>query len=227
MVDPTTRRAGSSSANLELLGYLADLVARRRKEPADDLISAFVLAEADGDRLTDEEISVNSFALALGGYQADRNTMGGAMAVLVENPDQLDLVAADPALIPWAVEELLRWATPTITLARVALHDTEISGLPISKMDRVSVWLISANRDEEVFPDPYKFLVSRKPNRHFAFGNGGHFCAGAQVARTEMKLILDFMISNGLRPELAAAPTPLSSHFQRGFTRLPLRMVRR
>lgn len=229
MVNPGTRRAGSSSANLELLGYLGDMVARRRKEPEDDLMSAFALAEAGGKGLSDEEIAVNCFALTLGGYQADRNAMGGAMAALIEHPDQLDLLAAAPdrEIIPLAVEELLRWTTPTITLARVAMRDTEISGVPISAMDRVSVWPISANRDPGVFPDPHKFLVTRQPNRHVAFGIGSHLCAGAHVARTEMMLILDFLISKGLRPEFADAPTLLDSHFQRGFTKLPLRMIRR
>jgi cytochrome P450 len=216
-----------SSAHLELLAYFAELVAKRRAEPKGDLISAFAHTRINDDGLTDEEISVNCFAAILGGYQADKNAQGGAMLALIQHPDQFDLLVSRPSILPLAVEEIWRWTTPTLNLTRVALVDTEIAGTPISAQDRVSVSLFSANRDPVAFAEPHEFRLTRRPNRHVAFGNGNHFCAGANVARMEMSLLLDSLITGGVRPTLAAEPTPVFSHFQQGLKRLPVKYVRR
>jgi cytochrome P450 len=227
LVELRSSRTGFSSANTELLAYFSQLVSLRRREPGDDLISVVVQAEHNGEGMSDEEVAVNCFALTLGGYQADRNAMGGGLMALIQYPDQFDLLVQRPSVIPSAVEEILRWTTPTLNLARVALRDTEIDGVPVRRGDRVSAWLISANRDEEVFPDPYRFLVTRNPNRHLTFGNGNHFCAGAGVARLELETLLEELLGRGVHPELAGEPVPIQSHFQQGFKQLPVRFVER
>jgi cytochrome P450 len=224
---PASREETFCSAHLELLAYFADLSARRRKEPENDLISSFACTEVNGDRLSDEEISINCFAAILGGYQADKNAQGGAILALIQHPDQFDLLTSRPSVRPTAVEEIWRWTTPTLNLTRVALTDTEIAGVPIAAQDRVSVNLFSANRDDKAFVDPHEFRLTRKPNRHVAFGNGCHFCAGASVARLEMTLLLDSVVKGGIRPVLAAEPTPVFSHFQQGLKQLPVMFIER
>ncbi|GAA4463338.1 cytochrome P450 [Phytohabitans houttuyneae] len=216
-----------TSSHLELLAYFAELVASRRKDPQDDIISSFAHTRVGDDQLSDEEIAVNCFAAILGGYQADKNAQGGAMLALIRHPDQFDLLASRPSIMPSAVEEIWRWTTPTLNLTRVAVVDTEIAGVPIAKQDRVSVSLFSANRDPVAFDEPYEFRLTRYPNRHLAFGSGNHFCAGANVARMEMSLLLDSLLKAGVRPVLTAEPTPVFSHFQQGLKRLPVKYVRR
>jgi cytochrome P450 len=226
LAEAHTEDTAVAPANLELLAYFADLAAKRRADPCDDLVSMLAKAGTSEDKLTDEEIASNCFAIALGGYQADRSAVGGAIQVLIEHPDQLSLLRSDPSVMPTAVEEILRWTTPTISLARVARRDTQIGDVPISAGDRVSVWLISANRDEQVFRDPEDFIVTRQPNPHVTFGNGHHFCAGASVARLELTVLLETLISGRIVPELAAPPERLHSYFQQGPRRLPVRFVR-
>jgi cytochrome P450 len=227
LVAPTTSKRGSSTSNLQLLGYYAEMVAQRRRDPGDDLVSNVVQGEVHGEKLSDEEIAVNCFAITLGGYQADRNAMGGGILALIQHPDEFDRLVREPAIMPTAVDEILRWTTPTLNLARVATRDTEIAGTPIAAGDRVSAWLYSANRDESVFADPHRFDLTRQPNRHLSFGNGSHYCVGTNVARLEMGVLLSTIIERGLRPELAAEPTRIASHFQQGLMVLPVRLARR
>lgn len=225
LVAPTTSRKGSSEANLELLAYFGDLVLQRRRSPRDDLVTRVAQGEAAGGGLSDEEIAVNCFALTLGGFQADRNAMGGGLLALMEHPDQYRQLVDDRSIMPTAIDEILRWTTPTLNLARVALADTEVAGVPIRKGDRVSVWLYSANRDESMFEDPHLFTVTRHPNRHLSFGNGSHYCVGTNVARLEMGTLLNSLIDRGLRPYPTAEPTRITSYFQQGLKRLPIRLA--
>jgi cytochrome P450 len=153
--------------------------------------------------------------------------MGGGILALIQHPDEFDRLVREPAIMPTAVDEILRWTTPTLNLARVATRDTEIAGTPIAAGDRVSAWLYSANRDESVFADPHRFDLTRQPNRHLSFGNGSHYCVGTNVARLEMGVLLSTIIERGLRPELAAEPTRIASHFQQGLMVLPVRLARR
>ncbi|MFI7020078.1 cytochrome P450 [Streptomyces sp. NPDC050164] len=227
LVAPTASRKGSSTANLTLLAYLTELVARRRKQPEDDLVSKVAQSEVGDRRLTDEEIAVNCFALTLGGFQADRNAMGGGVLALMDHPGEFEHLVREPQIMPTAVDEILRWTTPTLNLARVALIDTEIAGVPITQGDRVSAWLYSANRDETVFEEPHRLILTRHPNRHLSFGNGAHYCAGTHVARLEMSVLLDTILDRGLRFEKAGEPTHMASHFQQGLKNLPVRLVKR
>jgi cytochrome P450 len=227
LVVPTSSRKGYSTANLTLLGYFMDLVAARRKEPADDLVSVMAKGRPDGESLTDEEIAVNCFAMTLGGFQADRNAMGGGVLALMEHPDQFEHLVRDRSIMPTAVEEILRWSTPTLNLARVALTSTEIAGVPIAEGDHVSAWLYSANRDETVFDNPHEFDLTRQPNRHLSFGSSTHYCVGANVARLEMTTLLSAILDRGLVPEKAGEPTPIASYFQQGLKHLPVQFERR
>jgi cytochrome P450 len=155
------------------------------------LISALAHGAIAGEKLTDLEVLFNSFLLILGGQETTRNTLSGGMLALMENPEQWELVdRAGPALMRTTVEEFLRWTSPITHVMRTATRDTEIRGRKIKAGDKVVIWNASANRDEQVFPDPFKFDVRRWPNEHVAFGYGEHFCLGAQLARLELRVMI-------------------------------------
>jgi cytochrome P450 len=214
-----------NSANAELLGYFADLIAVRRRHPEEDLVSQLVHAEVDGQRFDDEEAVVNIYALMLAGYQVTQAAASGGMLALIENPDQFDLLVKDPSLLPSAVEEILRWASPTRHITRMTLADTEVAGVPIRRGDVVSVWPSSANRDEDVFEEPYRFSVARNPNRHVTLGTGRHFCVGAGVARLQLEVLFEALVEHGVPLELTGEAVRLPSYFARGYKHLPVRLA--
>jgi cytochrome P450 len=191
---------------VEFQEYFAERIAERRAEPRDDMLSDVVQARLEGDKPLDlpELISiVQQFLVA--GNETSTNMIAAAVRYLLESPDQLALVRADPALVPAAVEEALRLETPTQTMFRCATRDTELRGVAIPKGARIAVLYGSANRDPEVFPDPDRFEV-RRPNlrEHLAFGQGAHFCLGAGLARKEGAVALETLL--GGLPNLRFAP---------------------
>jgi cytochrome P450 len=144
----------------------------------------------------------------------------------MEHPDQFDRLATDPSLLPTAVDEILRYGTPIIYFRRTATRDTEIRGVPIQARDRVAMWFLSANFDEEVFDDPMRFDVGRRPNPHTTFGRGGpHFCLGSFLARLEIRVLLEEILARKVRFELTEAPVRLSSNFINGFKSIPVRVL--
>jgi cytochrome P450 len=147
------------------------------------------------------------------------------MLALMENPDELELLQREPAGIPLAVEEILRWATPVLQFRRTATRDVELRGQQIKAGDKVVTWYISANRDEEVFPDPYRFDVTRQPNDHVTFGPGGpHFCLGAHLARLETKILFQELLPRLRSIELAGPVERIRSNFVNGIKRMPVRI---
>jgi cholest-4-en-3-one 26-monooxygenase len=198
----------------------------RRKHPADDLISRLVHAEVDGERLSDTEYS-NFFELFIfAGNETTRTGISQGILALMEHPDQFYRLARDPSLVPTAVDEVLRWGTPVIYFRRTATQDTEIRGVPIQAGDRVAMWFLSADFDEDEFEDPMRFDVGRQPNRHVAFGRGGpHFCLGSFLARLEIGILLEEILARNVRFELAAPAVRLSSNFVNGIKSLPVRVV--
>ena len=213
-----------SPAALEVFEYARRQRDDRLEQPTDDVISALTIAEREGV-LTEREL-LNYFAvLMIAGNETTRHTITSGMLALMQNPDQLQLLKDDPSLIPAATEELLRWASPVMHFRRTATRDVELRGQQIKAGDKVVTWYISANRDEEVFPDPYRFDVTRKPNDHVTFGPGGpHFCLGAHLARLETKILFQEMIPRLDTIELAGPVERIRSNFVNGIKRMPVRV---
>lgn len=213
-----------SPAALEVFEYARRQRDDRLEQPTDDVISALTLAEREGT-LNEREL-LNYFAvLMIAGNETTRHTITSGMLALMQNPDQLRLLKDDPSLIPTATEELLRWASPVLHFRRTATRDVELRGQPIKAGDKVVTWYISANRDEEVFPDPYRFDVTRKPNDHVTFGPGGpHFCLGAHLARLETKILFQELIPRLDAIELAGPVERIRSNFVNGIKRMPVRV---
>jgi cytochrome P450 len=177
-----------AQAILTVHGIAMELVEARRRKPEDDLVTALVQAEVDGERLTDEEISSIFFLLIIAGNDTTRQSTSHGLKALTDFPDQRAWLMEDlDGRMPSAVEEIVRWATPIMTFRRTAAHDTELGGHLITEGDKVIMFYSSANMDTEVFDHPEKLDLSRSPNKHVAFGGGGiHHCLGAQLARRQL-----------------------------------------
>ncbi|HUA36217.1 MAG TPA: cytochrome P450 [Candidatus Binataceae bacterium] len=201
-VDGSAQKTGAQ-AQRDTFNYFMKLVGERRKNPGDDLVSALVHGEIEGDRLTDVEVLFNCFLLILGGQETTRNALTGGMEALMQRPDDRERLARDASLLPRAIEEILRWTSPITHIMRTATRDVEIRDKTIRKGDRVVLWNPSGNRDEEVFEDPYRFDMTRQPNDHLAFGYGEHFCIGANLARLEMRVMLSELLRR--MPDMAPA----------------------
>jgi cholest-4-en-3-one 26-monooxygenase len=213
-----------SLASGEMFLYAAKLAEKARRYPGDDLATALLTAEVDGEKLS--ELDFNSFflLLAIAGNETTRTVTTNGMITLLENPAERDLLAADPSLVASAVEEMLRCSPPVHYFRRTALADTEIRGVRIREGDKLSLWYTSINRDEEVFTDPDRFDVRRDPNEHLAFGVGEHFCLGASLARLELRVIFDALIRRLPPMELVAPPRRLRSNFINGVKEMRVRL---
>lgn len=213
-----------SPAALEVFEYARKQRDGRLEQPTDDVITALTLAQREG--VLDERELLNYFALLMiAGNETTRHTISSGMLALIENPDQLRLLQEDPSLIANATEEVLRWATPVLHFRRTATRDVELRGQPIKRGDKVVTWYISANRDEEVFPDPYRFDVTRRPCDHVTFGPGGpHFCLGAHLARLETKILFQELLPRLASIELAGPVERIRSNFVNGIKRMPVRV---
>jgi cytochrome P450 len=171
--------------------YFADVITARRREPArDDLLSKLLTTDVDGERLSDEDVIDISFLMILAGLDTITDTLTCSFKFLAEHPAHRQRIVDDPSIIASAVEELLRWETPVMTIIRVAHADAEIEGCPIKKGDYVLACLGSANTDEKEFDSPDEVLFERNPNRHIAFGGGIHRCLGSHLARQELRVAL-------------------------------------
>jgi cytochrome P450 len=227
--DPEYRDADASAfetvqaAQAEIFEYFSHLVADRRREAKDDLVSLFAHAEVDGRKLHDMEVLLWCNLIVAAGNETTRNATSGGMLALIEHQNALRRLQAEPGLLKSGVEEILRWTSPIIHFARTATADTEIRGQQIRKGDILALFYPSANRDEDIFEAPNEFRVDRKPNRHVAFGIGEHFCAGAHVARLEIEYAMRFLLPRIEEVELAAAPDRLHSSLIGGIKRLPIR----
>ena len=213
----------SSPAAPEMFGYANALAAKRRSEPRDDLTTRLLEAEVDGDRLSEHEFELFFLLLVTAGNETTRHAMANGLLALLEHPSQRDRLLTDAALIPTAVEEILRWAPSLLHFRRTAIQDVELGGETIRSGDKVALWYISGNRDEEQFPAADRFDIGREPNRHLAFGLGGpHFCLGAHLARLELRIWLEEMLPALGRLELAGEPRRLRSNFFNGVKSLPV-----
>ena len=177
----------------------------------------------DGGQVSEAEFENMFWLFAVAGNETLRNGLPGACIALLEHPAAQDDLRADPALMPAAVEEMLRWWTPVMTFRRTAASECGLSGQRIGEGDKVVVSFISANRDEAVFASPALFDIRRHPNPHLVFGHGPHFCLGAHLARTQMRALFDEVLARTSSLTYAGQPSYLRSNFQRGVKRLPIR----
>ncbi len=209
----------------ELFARCGELIAERRERPTDDLTSVLVHAEVDGQRLEEHEIVMGFFLLVAAGNDSTKATYCSAMRALIEHPDQRQLLLDDPSLIPSAVEEALRMFPAFAHFRRTATRDAELGGRHIRKGDKVVMWYVSSNRDEELFEDPDRFDVTRSPNEHQAFGAGGrHFCLGTALARLELKVLLEETLKRYPAIELAGEPKHVEAMFINQLKTLPVRL---
>jgi cytochrome P450 len=201
------------------------MIAERRENPTDDLTSVLVHAEVDGQRLEEHEIVMGFFLLVAAGNDSTKATYSSAMRVLMENPDQRQILLEDPSLIPSAVEESLRMFPAFAHFRRTATKDTELGGQQIKEGDKVVMWYASSNRDETRFEDPDRFDVRRNPD-HQAFGAGGrHFCLGTALARLELKILLEETLARYPNMELTGKPTFIESGFLNQLKSMPVQLV--
>lgn len=208
----------------QLTGYLHGHVVERRKSPREDLLSKLVLAEVDGERLTDGEAAMFAMILLVAGHITTTMLLGNAVLCLDSHPDQLAAVRADRSRIPAAIEESLRYFSPFAAIGRATMTDVELGGTRIPADRLVMCWIAAANRDPRTFTDPDVYDSTRDPNPHVAFGRGIHFCAGAPLARLEGRLAMNILLDRfpGLRTIPDDPPTFVPTPTMTGVSRLPL-----
>jgi cytochrome P450 len=204
---------GQRALQLRMFEYAQELGRAKRAEPADDIwtvLSTIEVEDDDGHRtgLAEPELDLFFLLLVGAGSETTRNALSLGLLTLVDHPDQLAELRARPDLIPTATDEILRWASPVTCFARRATVDTEIGGVPVAEGDRVTLWYPSANRDETVFDDPFRFDMHRSPNPHISFGGGGvHYCLGANLARREIQILLEELLARTRVIEVTGPPS--------------------
>jgi len=206
--EPGTRSVGSEQAAAAMAAYGTELIARKRAEGGGDLLATVAGATVEGDDgepapLSELELLMFFNLLIAAGSETTRNAIALGTAALIAHPEQWELLRCHPSLIPGAVEEILRWSSPTLYNRRTATRDAELGATAIRGGDKVTLWWASANRDEDVFDDPFVFDVRRTPNPHLAFGYRSHFCLGATLARLEIRIMLEELLArfDELRPD--------------------------
>ncbi len=225
--DEYKREGGSLEDQLQVLldffAYFSQLTASRRENPTDDLASAIANGRIDGEPLSDVDTASYYVIVASAGHDTTKDAISGGLLALIENPDELARLRKDPSLMGTAVEEMIRWATPVKEFMRTAATDTEVRGVPIAAGESVYLAYVSGNRDEDVFTEPFRFDVSRDPNKHVAFGYGVHFCLGAALARMEMNSLFSELIPRLDSIELTGTPELSATTFVGGLKHLPIR----
>jgi cytochrome P450 len=211
----------------ETFSYFSTLIKERIRKPGDDLVSALLHGQAGDAQLSEMEVLFNCFLLIMGGQTTTSNAIAGGFLAAIENPEQMARLEEDPAVVPLATEEFARWTSPVIHIMRTATRDYELHGHLIRTGDRLVVWTSAANRDEEEFPDADCFIVDRTPNDHIAFGHGEHYCIGANLARLEMRVMIEEVLDAMRGLELAGPVERLRSSLVGGIKHMPIRFKRR
>jgi cytochrome P450 len=208
---------------LDFFAYFNALTVARREHPTADLASTIANARIDGEPLSDIDTSSYYVIVATAGHDTTSAAIGGGLLALIEHPDQRERLRADLSLMPTAVEEIIRWVTPVKEFMRTATADTEVRGVPIAEGESVYLSYVSANRDEEVFDNPFTFDVGRDPNKHLSFGYGVHFCVASALARMEISSFFTELLPRLDSIELAGEPQLISTTFVGGVKHLPVR----
>ncbi|MGE3421357.1 MAG: cytochrome P450 [Dehalococcoidia bacterium] len=223
---PEAAAQTGAMGRMKMIQYFAQVLADRRANPREgDLISILLEAEVEGEKLTEGDILAFCFLLILAGNETTRNAISGGLQALCQNPDQKAKLLNDMTLIDSAVEEICRWTSPLHHMSRYVTQDVEVGGKQIKQGERVLMWYLSANRDESMFKDPYRFDIERTPNEHLAFGIGEHFCLGAGFARKELKVMFEELFRRLPDIELAGEPERLRSNFINGIKHMPVRFT--
>jgi cholest-4-en-3-one 26-monooxygenase len=216
-----TRQTG-----IERLGsYTTRLALERRGSNGEDLISVLGNAKLGDRYLTEGELFHNGWLYMLGGLETTRNAISGGLLALIQHPGERERLAHDAELLAPAIEEILRWTSPVTHIARVAARDTALGGQKIREGDWLALWMPSGNRDETIFDDPYRFDLRRSPNEQIAFGKGEHFCAGAHLARLELRLMLKALLPWIEQIELTGKVERLKSNVIAGIKHMPVRFA--
>ena len=226
-IDPVVSRAvveRAAVAGLQFINYLNGLIEERRNRPADDLLSALIAVEEEGEHLSHPELLVNSILLFIAGHETTQNLIGNGMLALLRHRDQLERLRRDPSLVKGTVEEVLRYDGPVQLTGRHLLENRVVGGKELRKGQTAVLLLAAADRDPEQFSDPDRFDITRPDaNRHIAFGTGIHFCLGAPLARVEAQVALNAMVARLPDLELADPDPPYAENFTlRGMARLPV-----
>jgi cytochrome P450 len=227
--DPEYRLPGetpgqtSKRARGELHAYFSTLIDQRRSNPQDDLVSELISGEIEGSPLTEEQLVSYCELLVEAGNETTRNAISGGLLAFSEHRAEWEKLRDDPDLLPDAAEEILRWVSPISHFTRTATEDYELRGKTIRAGEQVALYYASANRDEEVFDEPFVFRVDRRPNPHLAFGFGEHFCMGAHTARVELEVIFRHLLGRLESFDVAGAVERLTSITNGSIKHLPLR----
>jgi cholest-4-en-3-one 26-monooxygenase len=227
--DPEFQQQGASvtetfeEARIGLFTYFSEMVAERQKKPTNDITSVVANAKLEGAALPQLEMLSYFLLLVVAGNETTRNATTGGLQALIENPEQFRRLKQNPGMVKSAVEEIVRWTSPVIQFSRTAVQDAEIRGQKIRAGQSVCLFYPSANRDEDVFEEPFKFDIGRDPNPHIAFGIGEHFCLGANLARLELEVIFRQIAARMEHAELAGPVERLRSSFVGGVKHMPIR----
>jgi cholest-4-en-3-one 26-monooxygenase len=221
-------KESAAAASAEIYGYFAELALQRKDDPGDDWISVFLAARIDGEQLPWQQAVAEAGLLLAGGLDTTRAAASaGAVLPLLQAGDQRRDLWADPSLLPVAVEEFVRWASPIVSEARTVTADTTLAGVALREGDRVVVWGGSCNRDEGHFDEPDRFDIRRFPNRHIGFAYGEHFCLGSHLARLILRVEFEELIRATSDIEQLGEPVRVRSNFVGGLKRLPVRLIPR
>ena len=216
-----TRQQGT----LKIGEYCTTAALERRGGDGDDLLSVLANAQINGRLLSKRELAHNGVLYVGAGLETTRNAISAGLLALLDHPAELEQLQNNEALMPIAVEEILRWSSPVTHFVRVATDDAKLGGKQIHQGDRLALWFPSGNRDEEVFVNPYWFDIRRAPNEHIAFSKGEHYCAGAHLARLELRLMLQALLKRTKQIELTGKVERLRSNFLAGIKHMPVRFT--
>ncbi|MEE8165200.1 MAG: cytochrome P450 [Myxococcota bacterium] len=219
----TSRQQATAATGLELFQLFNSIIEDRRANPKDDLATVLAKAEIDGKPMGPMETFGYYLIVFTAGHDTTKNALAGGLRALVEHPEEFEKLRRDPSLIPKAVEEIIRWTSPVNYMKRTIQRDVEIRGQQLKAGEHLALFYASANRDEDVFENPFEFHVDRIPNRHLGFGIGEHFCLGANFARRSQMAILRELASRLEWVELAGEPAQIQSSFVVGLKSLPVR----
>lgn len=208
---------------LDMFGYFNAVTAARREQPTEDLASAIANARIDGEPLSDIDTVSYYLIVATAGHDTTSATISGGLQALIENPDEQRRLRDNLELMPHATEEMIRWVTPVKQFMRTAAEDTQVRGVPVAAGESVLLSYVSANRDEDIFENPFRFDVGREPNKHVAFGYGVHFCMGAALARMEVSSFFAELLPRLKHIELTGDPQWVATTFVGGLKHLPVR----
>lgn len=221
--DPEFSRWEGTAAVYEIYDYALSTLAARRREPKQDVLSVLAHTKTnDGNYMSDEMFVRYFWSLLTGAFDTTASAISGGMLALITFPEQYERLLNDTSLLPTAVEEILRWETPTIYFRRTTTADTEIHGQKIRRGQRVAMCYASANRDEDEFVNPDDFDVGRKPNNHLSFGHGRHFCLGSNLARSEICILFEEIIQRKLQLNLRGEIRRALSNFQNRIKQMPV-----